>query len=318
MDNGQKIVFIGGNQTGLKCLQALHEAGVNVAGVLTLPKAIDISFSANPLTISRHAPIAEFAESRGWPLITVTGKMSGYRAALESMAPDLIVVCGWYYLLPKRILEIPRLGVVGFHPSLLPKYRGAAPLNWAIICGEEKTGVSLFYLDSGVDSGDIIAQAEVKIDIRDTIADVYQKIDDEIINLAKTEVPRILRNTALRRAQSHEDATCFPPRLPDDGRIDWRLTSREIYDWIRAQTDPYPGAFSLLDGQKLMCWEARLLERPNNRVPGMAGYVFRVVQGRGVEVLTGDGSMELSTVGFPGGERHSADCVLTHMGMRLR
>jgi methionyl-tRNA formyltransferase len=199
---------------------------------------------------------------------------------------------------------------------LLPKYRGGAPVNWAIINGERETGMSMFYFDNGVDSGDVIGQARVSIDDRDTIATLYEKINQATLGLIREMVPRLKDGTAPRLKQDESQATYFPQRSPDDGLIDWGRPARAIYDWVRAQTTPYPGAFTYLDNQKVVIWAAELLDRPNNHVPGMNGYVMRIHRGQGVEVLTGDGSLLITEV-ETADRRARADEVLLRPGSRL-
>jgi methionyl-tRNA formyltransferase len=290
--------------------------GEQVVGIFTTPASFEISYSTQPVNVATHRSFDGLAQENNIPLLTVTEKLGSYADKLREMQPDLVLVSGWYHLIPQTMLSIPRLGCIGFHPSLLPKYRGGAPVNWTIINGEREAGMSMFYFDNGVDSGDLIGQARVSIDDRDTIATLYEKINQATLELIREMVPKLKDGTAPRLKQDESQATYFPQRSPEDGLIDWGRPARAIYDWVRAQTTPYPGAFTYLDNQKIVIWAAELLDRPNNHVPGMNGYVMRIHRGQGVEVLTGDGSLLITEVEMAD-RRARADEVLLRPGSRL-
>lgn len=311
-----RVVFIGANRTGWLCLREVLTCGADVVGVFTVPRQFTISYAATPVQIATYAPPDELAAEHGIPLVTVTRSLADHVDALRELRPDVVLVSGWYHLIPKKILDVPPYGVVGLHPSLLPRYRGGAPLSWAIINGERETGISLFYFTDRVDAGDMLGQAAVAIDDADTIATLYDKINVAAVGLVRDLVQRWRDGGSFAgQPQDERAATWYPQRRPEDGVIDWTWSSRALYDWIRAQTSPYPGAFTYLDGAKLTIWSARLLERPNNRVTGMAGYVMRTRPGEGVEVLTGDGSLLVTDIGH-GEETERADRGL-RTGMKL-
>jgi methionyl-tRNA formyltransferase len=311
-----RIVFMGTNLTGWLCLNELLAMGEEVVSIFTTPSSFNISYSDKPVNVATHRSFDGLAQENNIPLLSVTEKFGTYADSLRELQPDLVLVSGWYHLIPQTMLSIPRLGCIGFHPSLLPKYRGGAPVNWAIINGERETGMSMFYFDNGVDSGDVIGQAQVSIDDRDTIATLYEKINRATLVLIRKMVPKLKDGSAPRLKQDESQATYFPQRSPEDGLIDWGRPAATIYDWVRAQTTPYPGAYTYLDNQKLVIWSAELLDRPNNHVPGMDGYVMRVHRGQGVEVLTGDGSLLITEV-ETAERRARADEVLLRPGSRL-
>lgn len=307
---------MGANLTGWLCLNEILTMGEQVVGIFTTPASFEISYSDKPVNVATHRSFDDLARENNIPLLTVTEKLGSYTDRLGELQPDLVLVSGWYHLIPQRMLGIPRLGCIGFHPSLLPKYRGGAPLTWAIINGERETGMSMFYFDNGVDSGDVISQTRVSIDDRDTITTLYEKINRATLDLIREMVPKLKNGTAPRLKQDESQATYFPQRSPEDGLIDWGRPAGAIYDWIRAQTTPYPGAYTYLDNQKIVIWAAELLDRPNNHVPGMDGYVMRIHCGQGVEVLTGDGSLLITEV-ETADRRARADEVLLQPGSRL-
>ena len=156
-------------------------------------------------------------------------------------------------MIPKKIRDIATKGAWGIHASLLPQYAGGAPLVWAIIESQKKTGVTLFKIDSGVDDGDIIAQKGFPILKNDTIKEVYEKatkISIEILN-------KTLNSKNIKfKPQDKSKIVVYPQRSPSDGLIDWSWNSKKIKDFIRAQTKPYPGAYTIINNKKIIIWDA--------------------------------------------------------------
>ena len=249
-----RIVYLGASDIGWHCCKALLEDGHQVVGILSIPRRFRISWAKGEIENVRHRSFEDLAAQYKIPLLYMTTKMADpiYKIFISELRPDLLVVIGWYYVIPKNILKIPPLGTVGIHASLLPKYRGGAPLVWAIINGEQETGVTLFYFDEGVDDGDIIAQKRFPILLEDTIADVIEKARIASVELVREFIPRIAQGTAPRIPQDHEKATYVPQRRPQDGLLRCEeKTAMEAYNWIRAQSRPYPGAFIVVGGRKI-------------------------------------------------------------------
>ena len=174
--------------------------------------------------------------------------------------PDLMVVLGWSEILPQRILEIPTIGTIGTHAALLPHNRGSAPINWALIHGEEVTGNTMMWLDKDVDTGDIVDQVAFPITVFDTCKTLY----DQVAHSNATMLARLI--TALKEGKrpvlpiaNDTDEPILPRRRPKDGLMNWDQPARKIYDFIRALTVPYPGAFTFLNGKKWLIWEATYL-----------------------------------------------------------
>ncbi|MGZ5543054.1 MAG: methionyl-tRNA formyltransferase [Limisphaerales bacterium] len=214
---------------------------------------------------------------------------------MRSLGPDLIVQVGWSQIISDRILSIPILGCVGFHSSLLPKDRGGSPVNWALIRGEKRWGTTLFYLEPGLDNGDIIGQEQFDVTLEDTCRTVYQQCGQAMVGLLEKYLPGILARSAPRVKQDDSVATRNKRRKPEDGLIDWNKTSMDLYNWIRALTHPYPGAFSYWSGRKIYIWKSSLMQSsPEMRVPSSApGTIVDVSPGRGVVVKTKDGILLL-------------------------
>jgi len=252
-----RIVFIGASDLGWACCEALLSQGANVVGILTAPQEFRISWSKNPVTNVRHRSFDNLAKQYGVPVKLMRTRMAETEDWLTEREPDLLVVIGWYHMIGSSLRKLARYGAVGIHASLLPKYRGGAPLVWAIINGSRETGVTLFYLEDGVDDGDIIWQEAFAIADSDNIAEVVERSTEVSLRLVRRFIPMIDDGTAPRNVQDHASATYVPQRRPEDGLLDWNTKSaRQAYDWIRAQTRPYPGAFTYAGGRKMTIWRA--------------------------------------------------------------
>lgn len=172
--------------------------------------------------------------------------------------PDLIIALGWFTILPEEIFNAPTHGTILLHPSKLPKYRGGAPITWQIINGEKTAGITLFYLDKGIDNGDIIDQTETDIDLCDDVFSLSRKLYKLGGDLIENNILKILNGTSNRTRQNHDCATTFKMRSPKDGKLTNDKTVYEAYNFIRAQTRPYPGAFIEYQdlNDKLIIWKA--------------------------------------------------------------
>lgn len=290
-----RIVFMGCTEIGFRCLEKLIEMGEDVVAVYTMPREFEISYANKPVKAVTHKSFEEITDKYNIPLITVTGKMKDYTESIKNFNPDFILVIGWYYMISKEIRDIPKLGCAGMHASLLPKYRGGAPINWAIINGEPKSGISFFYLEEGVDTGDIIGQREYPILLRDTCQTLYDKATTAAVELIEEYIPLIKDGQAPRTRQDHSQATIFPQRKPQDGEIDWRKSAVEIDRLIRAVTRPYPGAFTYYNHKKLFIWAAHPLKDSPPFV-GSPGHVVKLCQDKTVWVTTGDGILVLDEI----------------------
>lgn len=252
-----RIVFVGATGFSLRSLETvLALRDCSVVGVVTLPEVFSISYRPEGVRNVLYADLRPVAERHGIPVQVMHASMNdaGLVEQLRAWQPDLLLVVGWYHLLPRTIHNIaPALGL---HASLLPDYSGGAPLVWAMINGEKKTGITLFRLDDGVDSGPILGQAEEAILEFDTIATLYARIELAGLRLLETFLPQVADGTARYRPQDAAKRRVFPQRAPIDGRVDWRWSAWRIYNFVRAQTRPYPGAFSSYDGNTLRIWGA--------------------------------------------------------------
>jgi methionyl-tRNA formyltransferase len=268
-----RVVFLGASALGWHCCRAVIESGAELAGIFSIPSQFRISWSPSEVRNVQFRDFTELAAESRAPLIWVRGRMSDpiYLDTIRRLAPDLIVVIGWYYLVPRAFRDAARLGAVGIHASMLPRYRGGAPLVWAVLRGETDTGVTMFHLDDGVDTGDVIGQQPIPIAFEDDISKILEKATAASITLVRQYIPRLADGSAPRIAQDHSRATVVPQRTPSDGRLVWgNLDARAAYNWIRAQSRPYPGAFTTLAGSEIKIWRARPPVTParTGAVPG--------------------------------------------------
>ena len=208
-------------------------------------------------------------------------------ALIRDMRPDIVFSFYYRKMIPKAILDIPRIGAFNLHGSLLPQYRGRCPVNWVLIAGEERTGVTLHFMVEKPDAGDIVAQKEVPIAFEDDVFSVYMKLVGAARELMQDVLPDLQAGTFTRIVQTGP-SSYFGGRKPEDGLIDWTKDSLSIYNLTRAVTHPYPGAFTYLDGEKLFIWKAYPENvSPRDVPPGM------VISEDPLLVRTGSGSLRL-------------------------
>ena len=256
-----KYIFLGATQYSKELLEHLVENGFPPSAIFAIPKEFHISYSERKVANTNYANLKEVAKQLNVPYYevdSVPGKrLKDYQKIFDEISPDLILVLGWYYMLPKSIRNSAKFGAWGIHASLLPKYAGGAPLVWAMINGEKKTGVTLFRMDEGVDDGDIITQESFPIAFDDTIKEVYKKATEASKNVLIYTLNNI-ENIAFT-PQKKEEIEIYPQRSPEDGEIDLSMNAEDIYNFIRAQSSPYPGAFiRTKDGRKIIIERARV------------------------------------------------------------
>lgn len=255
-----KVVFLGSTKYSEALLRHLIEIGVELVAIASIPEHFSISYSSTPVRNTNFADLKHYSKQLNIPhfeVDSVKGKrLQDYGDELKALNPDVILVLGWYYMLPERVREIAKLGAWGIHASLLPKYAGGAPLVWAMINGESTTGVTLFRFEDGVDDGDIIAQKSFEIGEFDTIKEVYNKATV----VSKEILTKVFKNGYFDfQPQNKTEIQVFPQRSPDDGEINLSWEKDKIFNFIRAQTNPYPGAFiSNSKGKKLFIKEIEI------------------------------------------------------------
>lgn len=298
-----RIVFIGSSKFGLKCLKLLDDLKcIKIAGVVTAPAKFPISYRPEGVTNVLHADVSSFCGNRGIECAVLNSGMqdAGLLGKVRHWRPQAFVIAGWYHLVPKSWRDLAP--AYGLHASLLPDYSGGAPLVWAIINGEKKTGITLFQLNGGVDSGPIAAQAQEPIFPSDTIASLYERIEERGLELLSRHIPELAVGSLKLQPQDESQRRVFPQRAPEDGRINWTLEADYIERFVRAQTRPYPGAFSTLRGEQLSIWAARCRRKKAGPKPG---WVERA--GECFLICTGKDQIELEAVTFRGREFKSGE-----------
>ncbi len=286
------FVFVGASALGWDCCHALLEARVPCDGIITMPQDFRISWSTAVVTNVNHRRFDDLATKADLPLLQMDGRWDDTATAwLCTCAPRLLIVVGWYHMIPRRIRDLAVLGAVGIHASMLPKYRGGAPLVWAIINGETETGTTLFKFTDGVDDGDIVAQERLTIGDADDINHLQARAAIESVRLTVDTVPRILAGQATFRPQDHAQATVVPQRSPSDGGIPWTRSAAQVRNWVRAQTRPYPGAFTDHGATRLRVWRVAL-DGTRDLLPGE----WLKNSDDGIVVGCGDGAVILEDV----------------------
>jgi methionyl-tRNA formyltransferase len=260
MPHTLRIGWIGFHREGLPALESLLAAGIRVEAVLTL--------AASQLAKRSGAcSYDELCQRFNVPLHKIRHVNDPESVALlRNLHLDVAFVIGWSQIVGREALAAVRLGMVGAHAALLPHNRGSAPVNWSILRGESETGNTLIWLGEEVDKGAILDQAAFPITPYDTCATVYDRVAESNRDMIVRFVARLASGERPGRPQPASDEPLLPRRRPADGAIDWKGTSKQVYDFIRALTRPYPGAFSFLDGRQWLVWDAAHL--PGNPYAG--------------------------------------------------
>ncbi len=284
-----RVVWVSFDEMGRDCLRATAEAGAEIVAVVTLPAPIDPNRSG-------QCSFEDVAAELGSQVIETSDVNAPETVtAVRAANPELIFVVGWSQLVREEFIATAASGVFGMHPTLLPRHRGRAPIPWAILSGLARTGVTLFEIsDPSADSGPIVAQVEVAIAPDETATSLYGKLARAHVDLIREYVPQLVAGTAPRIPQDERRASAWPRRTPADGIIDWDTRAPYLYDWVRAQTRPYPGAFTYLGNERVTVWRARTTDAQT----APAGTVVEI-RGDGVVVACGEGALLLEETEGP-------------------
>ena len=279
----------------LQALQGLIDAGCKMVGVYTQPD--------RPKGRGKKLappPVKELAQKYDIPVYQpLKLRQLEAVAELEALAPDLIVVVAYGQILPKSVLEIPAHGCINVHASLLPKYRGAAPINKAIIDGETETGITTMYMDVGLDTGDILVKKTLAIGPEETAGELH----DRLASLGRETMEETLRQLCAgslqREVQDDAQSTYASMMKKEDGRIDWSRSAQEIHNHVRG-LDPWPGAYTTINGELL-----KLAETSSEAAEGKPGSVIEADKD-GVCVACGSGSLRIQLLQLAGRKRLAA------------
>jgi methionyl-tRNA formyltransferase len=277
-----RAVFFGTPAIAVPSLEALTEVA-EVLGVVTQPDRP----AGRWLKIQASA-VKTAAGELGLPVYQPLKVKSGELAAwLRERQPDLALVIAYGRILPRDVLDAPRLGCLNLHASLLPRYRGAAPIQWAIIRGETETGISLMQMDEGLDSGPVFSRHSLAIGPQETAGELSERLGLLAADVVRRDLARVVSGALHSEPQQHELSTHSPPIEREHCEIDWARPSREIYNLVRGLA-PRPSAFTTAHGKKLRIARALLSRAPFSLEPGVVG----VDAGR-VWIGTGDGQLEI-------------------------
>ncbi|PZD93249.1 methionyl-tRNA formyltransferase [Paenibacillus sambharensis] len=282
-----RIIFMGTPEFAVPSLHSLVDNGYEVVAAVSQPDR-----PKGRKKVLAPTPVKEAAQARGIPVLQPQRMRSPEAVAeLAEFEPDLIVTAAYGQILPRAVLDLPRLGCINVHGSLLPKYRGGAPIQRSIINGEAVTGVTIMYMAEGLDTGDMISRVEVPIRDEDTSGTMFEKLSRAGAALLLETLPSIVDGTAKAVPQDDAEATYAPNLTREDERIDWTRSAREIFNQVRGLV-PMAGAFTYYNGDVLKVWESRALDKQAALAPG----TIAEVSASSLIVQTGEGMLELLQV----------------------
>jgi len=301
-----KIVFMGTPDFAVPPLQALHDSPHEMLAVVTQPD--------RPKGRGRKLtppPVKRAATTYGYPVLQPqTVRTDGFHRQMAELAPDLFVVVAFGQILPQSLLDIPACGAINVHASLLPRYRGAAPIQWAIISGDRETGVTTMMMDKGMDTGDMLLVEKTAIGTDETAADLHDRLSDMGARTLIRTLQKLQDGSLRPTPQDHTQATYAPMLKKKDGEIDWSMPAERIECLIRGMT-PWPGAYTFSDGMRLKIFKACVLERDISVPPGT---ILECFPGE-LRVATGQSALAVQEIQGASGKRLPIDDFLC--GCRL-
>ncbi len=299
-----RAVVLAYHEIGCVCLEELIKSNIEVVALFTHPDDPDEE-------VWFRTPRG-LAEAHGIPVFDPPSlKDPAWVERIKAFSPDYLFSFYYRNMLPKEILDIPRLPPLNLHGSLLPRFRGRCPVNWVLIEGETKTGLTLHVMEVKPDAGDIVAQKEVAIAFDDTAHSLAVKLAAAARALMAEIMPLLESGTFGRRPQEGA-SSYYGGRKPEDGIIDWKKSADAIYNLVRAVTHPYPGAFTFLDGRKLFIWKALPQKAARQGEPGAIATAHPLV------VETGDGTLRILSLQLEGQHEMDADAFVAANNMEKK
>jgi len=272
-----RVVMFGYQTWGHRTLQALLDSEHEVVLAVTHPQ------SDHAYEKIWNDSVAELAEAHGVPVLLRNRPDDGLLRTLEELAPDLIVANNWRTWIPPEFISVPRHGILNVHDSLLPKYAGFSPIIWALINGEEEVGVTAHMMDADLDAGDIVTQRAIPVGPHDTATDLFHRTVDLIGPIVAEALELIASGRTDWTPQDRSQASFFHKRSIEDGNIDWTWPAEDIERLVRAQSDPYPNAFTYYNGERIRVVKASVSQKVYGGTPGR---VF-IREGDGVVIVAG-------------------------------
>lgn len=284
------IIFMGTPDFAVPCLDKLHQ-NYNVTAVITQPD--------RPKGRGQHlakSPVKVYAEEHNLPVYQPEKiKTAEFTEKLRQMQPDLIIVVAFGQILSQEILDIPKFGCINVHASLLPRWRGAAPIHWSIIGGDTETGVTTMYMDAGLDTGDMILKAKTVITPEMTTAQLHDALMMQGADLL-IETIQSIENGTVSREKQDDSLSCYAKMLNNNNcRIDWTKSAQEIHDLVRG-LNSWPIAYTTLNGKKFKIWQTKIIDTDTTgKTPGQIIDLTK----KGIIVATGNGTIELLQIQPP-------------------
>ena len=310
--NKLRILFMGTPDFAASCLRALVASGENIVGCVTgADRARGRGMKLTP------TPVKSAALEAGLPVFQpATLRGEDFAELLISLSPDLIIVAAYGKLLPENVLAFPRFGCVNAHASLLPKYRGAAPIQWAVINGEKITGVTTMLTDIGLDTGDILLKKETEIGENETAGELFDRLAEMGAELLKETIEVLERGELKPIKQNEAEATKCGMIKKEYGHIDFSRGKDAVHNLVRGM-NPWPCAYAMLEGEAVKIWKTRHSDAEPSR--GEPGLILRADRFNGILVDCGDGVIEILELQFSGAKRmDAASAVLGHkMGFKV-
>lgn len=305
----KRVVFMGTPDFAVSCLDMLVAEQYDVVAVVTQPDRP----KGRGQKITQH-PVKQAALAYGLPVLQPNKvKEIEFQEQLALLKPDLIIVVAFGQLLPKVILDLPPLGCINVHASLLPYYRGAAPIHWAVINGETVTGVTTMYMDVGMDTGDMILKDQVVIEENETTGTLHDKLKTSGASLLKETMKLLIEGKAPRTPQDHALATYASMLNRELEAIDWNRSAREIHNLVRGLT-PWPSAYCSYQDKNLKIWQTKVYQsETSTTTPGK----ISKITADGFVVETGQGALEILEVQPASKRRMSAKDFVCGYGIRM-
>ena len=296
------IIFMGTPDFAVGTLDALVEAGHRITLVVTQPdkpkgRGKEIQMSPVKETALKHN-ISVYQPLRA--------REASFIEEMRALRPDVMVVIAFGQILPKELLSVPRYGCVNIHASLLPKYRGAAPIQWAVINGDKKTGLTTMLMDEGMDTGDMLEKREITLDEKETGGSLFDRLSLLGGELILSTLDGLEKGTLVRTPQNHQEAT-YVKKIPKSlGEVDWTMDGEAIERLIRG-LNPWPSAYTWLNGRMLKLWEAEVLPAETRKNLGngeesICGQILSATEA-GLKVQTGNGILNITSLQLEGKKR---------------
>lgn len=311
-----RIIFMGTPDFSVPVLEALIGSGHEVAAVVTQPDKPKGRGKETAMS-----PVKETALKHGLPVYQpVRAREASFIDEMRAIKPDVMVVIAFGQILSKELLEVPKYGCVNIHASLLPKYRGAAPIQWAVINGEKETGITTMMMDEGMDTGDMLEKRVIPLDEKETGKSLFDRLSLLGGELILSTLDRLEKGTLVRTPQNHEEATYVKKISKSLGEVDWTMDGVAIERLIRG-LNPWPSAYTWLSGKMLKLWEADVVSEEAESFDGASAGQVVSASASGLKVQTGQGILNITSLQLEGKKRMDTAAFLrgfpVQAGLRL-